>query len=85
MNNNSQILKTFNTHFVEFLEDIERVFPNDNDLLTCKNALIQMKKANPKLIIVTFKNYVSMYKKEILDGNLDFFINKDYKKFIVIL
>tara|TARA_Y100000389_G_scaffold40813_1_gene35403 strand:+ start:88 stop:477 length:390 start_codon:yes stop_codon:yes gene_type:complete len=84
MNNNSQILKTFNTHFVEFLEDIERVFPNDNDLLTCKNALIQMKKANPKLIIVTFKNYVTMYKKEILDGNLDFFINKDYKSDVEI-
>ena len=27
----SQILKGFNEHFTEFVEDIERVFPDDNE------------------------------------------------------
>ena len=47
----SQILKGFNEHFTEFVEDIERVFPDDNDIATVKAAFVQMRKANPKLII----------------------------------
>lgn len=75
----SQILKAFNNHFLEFVEDVKRVFPGDVDIATAANALQKLKKANPKIIIMAFKQYVSIpYKKEIEAGELDFFISKDY-------
>ena len=75
----SQILKGFNDHFTEFVEDIERVFPDDNDISTVKTAFIQMRKANPKLVIKAFSEYfLNKYRSEIEVGNIDFFINKDY-------
>lgn len=75
----SQILKGFNDHFVEFVEDVERVFPDNNDISTAKEAFIQMRKANPRLVIKAFNEYfLNKYRTEIESGNIDFFINKDY-------
>ena len=76
---NRQIMKAFNDHFVEFLDDIQRVFPDDADIATVKNSLLAMRKANPRLIIATFKKSVSgTYHDQIEKGDLEFFINKDY-------
>ena len=76
---NRQIMKAFNDHFVEFLDDIQRVFPDDADIATVKNSLIAMRKANPRLIMATFKKSVAgTYHDQIEKGDLEFFINKDY-------
>jgi hypothetical protein len=75
----SNILSAFNDHFVEFVSDVHSVFPEDTDVLAAKNALLAIRKANPKLIIKIWNVYiVGKYKSEIESGNLDFFINKDY-------
>jgi len=75
----SNILTAFNDHFIEFVNDIHMVFPEDVDILSAKNALIAIRKANPKLIVKIWKKFiVEKYKQEILLGNSDFFINKDY-------
>jgi hypothetical protein len=75
----SNILSAFNDHFVEFVSDIHSVFPDDTDVLAAKNALIAIRKANPKMIIKIWNVFiVGKYKNEIESGNLDFFINKDY-------
>jgi hypothetical protein len=75
----SNILTAFNDHFFEFLNDVQSVFPNDADILTAKNALLAFRKANPKLIVrIWTLLVVGKYKKEVEDGNIDFFINKDY-------
>ena len=77
----SQILSAFNNHFTEFVDDIRRVFPDDVDIATAANALAKLRKANPKIIIMAFKQYVSLpYKKEIEAGELNFFISKDYSQ-----
>tara|TARA_B100001093_G_C26789615_1_gene998380 strand:- start:1341 stop:1751 length:411 start_codon:yes stop_codon:yes gene_type:complete len=74
-------LKAFNNQFVEFLEDIERVIPNNSDVITAKNALLRLKKANPKLILTMWYKWVAQrFKKEIEEGDYNFFINKDYKE-----
>ena len=76
----TSLLKIFNDHFIEFIEDIVRVFPNDNDLMVAKNSLILMKKANPKLIIQVFYNNVYLkYNHKFEENNLDYFIDKDYQ------
>lgn len=75
----SNILSAFNDHFVEFLTDVHNVFPDDVDVLTAKNSLMQIRKVNPKMIVKIWKTYiVDKYKSEIESGNIDFFINKDY-------
>jgi len=75
----SSILTAFNEHFMEFVGDIQTVFPNDTDLLAAKNSFIAIRKMNPKLIIKTWDVFVvGQYKSVIESGDLNFFINKDY-------
>lgn len=75
----SNILSAFNDHFVEFISDIQLVFPDDVDLLTAKNSLLMVRKANPKMIIKIWKTHiVDKYAKQIEEGDLTFFMEKDY-------
>ena len=75
----SNILTAFNDHFMDFINDIQSVFPDDIDILTAKNVLLGIRKANPKMIVKIWNTFiVGKYKKEIELGNLDFFLNKDY-------
>jgi accessory colonization factor AcfC len=75
----SNILMAFNDHFADFINDIQSVFPEDVDVLSAKNALIAIRKANPKMIVKIWNSFiVSKYRSEIEAGNLEFFMNKDY-------
>ena len=75
-----QVLKVFNDHFIEFIEDVIRVFPIDQDLTTVKNYFLLIRKSNPKLIITVFHEYVYLkYNTQIQENNIQFFIDKDYK------
>lgn len=77
----SNILTAFNDHFSEFINDVHLVFPEDVDILSAKNALTAIRKANPKMIVKIWSTFiVGKYKGEIESGNLDFFINKDYSQ-----
>jgi len=81
----TNILTAFNDHFEEFVNDIHTVFPDDVDILTAKNSFLAARKVNPKLIVKIWKSYVvSKYRKEIECGNLEFFVNKDYKNDVSI-
>ena len=75
------ILTAFNDHFVDFISDIQSVFPEDRDVLIAKNALLAIRKANPKMIIKIWNTLiVSKYRNEIESGNLAFFMEKDYSQ-----
>jgi hypothetical protein len=75
----SQLLTAFNDHFMEFVNDIINVFPNDPDILSAKNSFVLIRKANPKMIIKIWQSYVvEKYKTVIDEGDISFFINKDY-------
>jgi hypothetical protein len=77
----SNILTAFNDHFVDFISDIHSVFPEDRDVLIAKNALLAIRKANPKMIIKIWNTLiVSKYRNEIEGGNLAFFMEKDYSQ-----
>ena len=77
-------LPLFNTHFIEFLEDIERIFPEDLDIKTAKNSASLLIKLNPTILIKMWKTHVNAkYQKEIEKGDIDFFINKDYTNDLV--
>ena len=69
----------FNDHFSEFVNDIQSVFPEDPDILTAKNALLAIRKANPKLLVRIWVKYISNpYKNQIESGDINFFLTKDY-------
>ena len=75
----SNFVTIFNDHFNEFVNDIQSVFPDDTDILTAKNALLAIRKANPKLIVRIWIKYVyNPYKEQIEAGNITFFLVKDY-------
>ncbi len=81
MTSNTQLLTAFNNHFEEFVDDIVRAFPDDIEIAAAANALKKLRKANPKLIIMIFKEYVlEPYGNKIMEGDLSYFIEKDYSK-----
>lgn len=74
----------FNEHFLEFITYIQTLFPDDHELLVAKNSLIAMKKVNPKIIPNIWNTFiVGKYSNEITNGDLDFFINKDYSSDLI--
>lgn len=74
------ILTAFNDHFLDFIKDIQKVFPDNKSIRMAKNSTQVAINFTPKLLIVTWNKYVVMpYKSNILDGDISFFINKDYK------
>ena len=80
----TSLLTAFNDHFTEFVDDIQSVFPNDPDILTAKNSFGAIRKANPKLIIKIWNKYiVGKYKSVIEQGDISFFLNKDYSEDLV--
>jgi hypothetical protein len=77
----SQILTAFNDHFMEFVNDVINVFPNDADILSAKNSFTLIRKANPKMIIKIWHTYVvEKYQSAIDSGDINFFISNDYSE-----
>tara|TARA_Y100000591_G_C21749661_1_gene654008 strand:+ start:457 stop:837 length:381 start_codon:yes stop_codon:yes gene_type:complete len=75
----SNLLKVFNTHLLEFLDDVITIFPENTDIQTGRTFIVGIKKVNPKKIIETWKTFINdKYIDEINKGDWNFFINKDY-------
>ena len=75
------IQKAFNDHFAEFMQDIVNVFPENVDVATASKSMSLLRKANPRLIIGIWNKYVSLkYAKEIDNGEIEFFTEKDYQE-----
>jgi hypothetical protein len=75
----SVILQTFTNHIQDFINDVERVFPDDKDIRRAKTAIETLKKANPRLLLLGWREHVTVkYGKTIMDGDISFFLEKDY-------
>jgi hypothetical protein len=75
------ILSGFNDHFMEFVADVLNVFPDNKELQVANNAFGLIRKANPKMIIKIWKEYVvDKYGEQISRGDISFFVNKDYSR-----
>ena len=75
----SNILTAFNDHFFELLDDVQKVFPDDTDILAAKNALTMIRKANPKMIVKIWKSFIAdKYRAQIEANDISFFLSKDY-------
>jgi len=75
-----EILAIFNSQFKEFVNDISHVFPNNKDIVMFNLAIPQILLLSPSKVYKAFKKFVvSPYHNEIDSGDINFFINKDYK------
>ena len=80
MVSNSTILTAFNTQFFEFIDDVVKLFPEDKAITQCKQILSLTKKGNPKLLISYWFQYMTVpYFKQISEGDISFFIEKNYQ------
>lgn len=82
----SDILAAFNNHFSDYLDDIERIFPEDMDIKTAINYLKSIRKMNPRLVIKIWKSYIcDPYREPIINGDINFFMNKNFNEDIQYL
>jgi hypothetical protein len=79
--NKSQVVDAFNKHFIEFIIDIERVFPNDTDIMSTRKTINKAITLMPRALIKMFnENIVKLYSKQIEEGDISFFIDNNYRK-----
>jgi len=52
----SSVLKAFNNHLLEFVDDIINVFPHDSELKTTRIFMYGLTKAKPRSIMKIWKS-----------------------------
>ena len=81
MSTSSILLKAFNKHLFEFIDDIITIFPEKKEISTSKDYLETLKTANPTILIKIWFTYIyEPYKTEIGNGDINFFLEKDYSQ-----
>lgn len=81
MKDKGSVSKAFNKLFFDFLEDIKTIFPDNSDITYAKNSFETIKSLNTTALIKAWYGHVYVpYSTEIENGNIDFFINKDYSQ-----
>ena len=76
--------KAFNNCLEEYLLFILNLFPDNIDIRTAYNGLLNIKKVNPMLIVKFWNGYVvAKYNTPIQQNDYDFFINKEYTQDIL--
>ena len=77
----SIILRSFNTYYFDFLDRLIEWYPEHEELQVSKTTQEMFKKTNPTLIIKYWAAYVyKPYANAINEGNLEYFLNKDYNE-----
>lgn len=75
----STLLRTFNIHFFELLDDLIRILPENVEILTARKTFGTIKQANPTAIIkVWYAQIYIPYSDTIDAGDLSFFYDKNY-------
>jgi hypothetical protein len=75
------LIKVFNSQFLDFINDVYTVLPNDLNVKTAKFYTEKIVKVNPALLIKSWYDIIIIpYKKYIDKGDFNFFLNKEYKK-----
>ena len=74
-----EYLKAFNNQLTELLEEILKIFPGHVDIISLKNTMYTVRRANPSILIKAWHEYIfTPYADKIYSGDLDYFLNKDY-------
>lgn len=75
----SSIIHAFNAHLFDFLDDIIGIYPESTDIRGARASFDLVRGLNPaSLIKVWYKFIYCKYADQIMVGNVDFFVSKDY-------
>jgi hypothetical protein len=73
------IYPIFNTQFMEFIDDILTIFPYDESIIKAKNYMGTLIYADATILIeIWIYHVIQKYESHILNGDISFFIEKDY-------
>jgi hypothetical protein len=73
-------VKIFSTVFDAFLTEVMGLLPGNADVVMTKNAVLTLRKANPKMMPKMWKCViVGPYEAHIAAGNIQFFLDHDYR------
>ena len=73
--------KAFQTLLSDFLKDIVHIFPEDKNIKVAKTSIETIQKANPAIVIRTWNKYITAKYGEVIEqGNLQYFMEKDYSE-----
>lgn len=79
--NKKEVFKKFNEIYFDLLKMMKENSDNNQDFKNFYNKNLFIKRTNVKLFIkVWFQSITTLYKEEILEGNIDYFIQKDFSK-----
>ena len=79
MNDKTTVMRAFNTHFFDFLDDVIRIYPENKEISSAKISFEIIQQGNPSAIIKVWYKFVYIpYQQVIDDGNINFFFEKDY-------
>lgn len=80
MSNKTVILKSFNTLFFDFLDDIATIYPENKEIKYAKTTFEMIRMGNVSILIKVWKTYIyDCYREQIDAGDIGFFIEKDYR------
>ena len=75
----TDLIEAFNVHILEFIRDLQKVYPDDIDIQITKTAAHAASIFNPKIMIQSWRDTVVIpYQDEINRGEINFFIEKNY-------
>jgi len=71
--------KAFSNHYMEFLDEVIKVYPKNIKIRTFRTASSQIKSINPSKLIKMWHKVIGLkFKEQIYSENFDFFKNMDY-------
>ena len=75
----SLIMKSFNKQLFDFFDDIIRIVEVNDEVKVARVYFETLRKANPSILLKVWYNKISIpYGAIIEEGNVDFFLEKDY-------
>jgi hypothetical protein len=86
MSDRSLVLKTFNKHFFDFLDDLIALFPEMIDIKESRDYFDILKRANPTLLIKIWYSFIHVPYSDVIEkGDITFFFKKDYSADLIHL
>ena len=80
------LIRSFNDYFIEFLEDILKVLPENKSIMTATKSFKTLIEINKTILIKSWYKFVyAKYKNELENGDVEFFFNKDYAEDLTAL
>lgn len=80
MSDKAIVFRAFNNLFFEFLDEVQKVISDNEDIKDAITGFKLFKKGNPTSIIKAWKVFVyNPYKEHIDKGDINFFCEKNYE------